>query len=84
MKGKSSVIIGTAWAEAEFMNVLFCWDFLGIILIIIRLEVSVYNVYTTNLFPTTFAQGEGGVKSVCRVEVTVNSKEESSKIFVPQ
>jgi hypothetical protein len=33
---------------------------------VLRIEVSVYNVYITNQFPTTFAQGgrgEGGVKS---------------------
>ncbi len=33
--------------------------FLGIILKILRLEVSVYNVYITNQFQTTFAQGRG-------------------------
>jgi hypothetical protein len=39
-------------------------------------DVSVYNVYNVNQFQTTFAQGEGRVKSV--VEVTVNSREENS------
>jgi hypothetical protein len=29
-------------------------------MIVLRLEVSVYNVYITNQFQTTFAQGEGG------------------------
>jgi hypothetical protein len=53
--------------------------FLGIILIVLRLDVSVYNVYMTNPFQTTFVQEAGGgwgwgVKSI--VEVTVNSKEE--------
>jgi hypothetical protein len=40
--------------------------FLGIILKVLRLEVSIYNVYTTNQFQTTFAWGGGGggVKSV--------------------
>jgi hypothetical protein len=35
---------------------------------VLRLEVSVYNVYITNQFPTTFARVEGGkgVKSVSR------------------
>ncbi len=42
--------------EAIFMNV----QFLGIILGVIRLEVAVYNVYITNQFHTTFAQGGGG------------------------
>ncbi len=36
--------------------------FLGIILRILRLEVSVYNVYITHQFKTTFAQGGRGVK----------------------
>ncbi len=43
--------------------------FLGIILGVLRLEVSVYNVYITYQFQTTFAP---------LVEVTVNSKEENS------
>jgi hypothetical protein len=49
--------------------------FLGIILRVFRVEVSVYNAYITNQFQTTFAQ-EGGVKSVA--EVTENSKEKNS------
>jgi hypothetical protein len=56
--------------EAEFMNV----QFLGIILGVIRIEVSVYNVYVTNQFQTTFARGKGGDPLV---ELTVNSKENS-------
>jgi hypothetical protein len=32
---------------------------LGIILRVLRLEVSVFNVYITNQFQTTFAQGVG-------------------------
>jgi hypothetical protein len=55
--------------------------FLGIILRVLRLEVSIYNVYITNQFLTTFAHwghwGREGVKSVSR---TVNIKEEN---FVP-
>jgi hypothetical protein len=35
--------------------------FLGIILRVLRLGVSVYNVYITNQFQTTFAGGGGGV-----------------------
>ncbi len=54
--------------------------FLGIILRVLRLEVSVYNVYIANQFQTTFAQGE--VEKNPLVEVTVNSKEEN-KTFVP-
>jgi hypothetical protein len=38
--------------------------FLGIILRVLRLEVSVHNVYITNQFQSTFAQGDGGLKSV--------------------
>jgi hypothetical protein len=34
--------------------------FLGIILRVLRLEVSVYNVNITNEFQTTIAKGEGG------------------------
>ncbi len=41
--------------EAEFMNVTISLGILGIL----RLEVSVYNVYITNQFPTTFAQVRG-------------------------
>jgi hypothetical protein len=43
--------------------------FLGMILRVLRLELSVYNVYISNQFQPTFAQGVGGVKSI--VEVTV-------------
>jgi hypothetical protein len=45
--------------EAEFMNVL-ALRFLGIILKVFRLEVSVYHVYNTNQFQPTFARGGGG------------------------
>jgi hypothetical protein len=39
----------------------------GLILRVLRLEVTVYNVYITNLFQTTFAVGGSGrVKSVSR------------------
>ena len=41
--------------EAEFMTVQFCWGFLGIILRVLRLKMSVCNVYSTNQFQTTFA-----------------------------
>jgi hypothetical protein len=34
--------------------------FLGIILRVLRLEVSVFNVYITNQFQTTFARVGGG------------------------
>ncbi len=44
--------------------------FLGIILRVLILEVSVYNAYITNELQTTFARG-WGVKFV--VEMTVNS-----------
>ncbi len=47
---------------------------------VLRLEVSVYNVYITNQFQTPFGQ-RGGVKSV---EVTVEySMEENSEEFCP-
>ncbi len=50
--------------------------FLGIILRVLRLEVSGYSVYITNQFQTTFVKGGEEVKSV--VKVSVNSKEENS------
>ncbi len=56
--------------------------FLGMILKVLRLEVSVCNVHITNQFQPTFAQGGEGVKSVI-LEVTVNSKEENSEDFCP-
>jgi hypothetical protein len=41
--------------------------FLGKILRVLRLEVTVYNVYATNQFQTTFARGgRGEVKSFSR------------------
>ncbi len=42
--------------------------FLGIILRVLRLEVSLYKVYITNQFQTTFAKKGGVVKSVRRVD----------------
>jgi hypothetical protein len=53
--------------------------FYGIILGVPRLEVSIYNVYITNKFQTTFARGGGGGDPL--VEMPVNSREENS--FVP-
>jgi hypothetical protein len=53
------------------MNVQFCW---GMILRVVRLQVSLYNVDDTNQFQTTFAGGGGGTL----VELTLNSKEENS------
>ncbi len=50
---------------------------------VLRLEVSVYNVYITNQCQTTFARGEGGGGYDPLEEVTVNTKEENSKTFVP-
>ncbi len=41
----------------EFMNMLFL-EVSGHR--VLRLEVSVYNVYITNQFQATFARGEGG------------------------
>ncbi len=38
----------TALPEVQFMNVQFRWGFSGIILRVLRLEVSVYNGYITN------------------------------------
>jgi hypothetical protein len=56
--------------------------FLDVILRVLRLEVSTYNLYISNQFQTTFARGGGGgLKTV--VEVTVNSKGEDCKDFCP-
>ncbi len=44
--------------------------FLDIILRVLRLEVSVYNVYITKQFQTTFAQGRGNPL----VDVSVNKR----------
>ncbi len=49
---------------------------ISIVLRVLRLKVSVHNVYITKQFQTTFAQGEGGAKNPL-VEVIVNSKEEN-------
>ncbi len=56
--------------------------FLGIILRVLRLEVSAYRVYITNQFQSTFAQGEEGSK-FCYIEVTVSRKEKKSEDFCP-
>ncbi len=48
--------------------------FLGIVLRVLRLEVSIYDVCIANQFQATFDQGGGGNPLV---EVTVNSKEEN-------
>ncbi len=57
--------------------------FLGIILKVLRLEVSVYNVYIPNQFQTTFTRGVGGMGRGVNllVEVTVNSKEENKRLW---
>jgi hypothetical protein len=46
--------------EAEFMNVQFFVEVSGHNLRVLRLEVSIYNVYITNQYQTTVTQGEGG------------------------
>ncbi len=53
--------------------------FLGIILKVLRLEVSLYNVYITKQFQSFFAQGVEGGKSVG--EVTARRK--TLETFVP-
>jgi hypothetical protein len=50
--------------------------FLGIILRVLRLKVSIYNVYLHHKPVSNHFCGGGGIKSV--IEVTVNSKEENS------
>jgi hypothetical protein len=54
-------LFSTAAAEAKFMNVhSISLSFLGIILSVLRFEISVYSVYNTSQFKTTFAGGGGG------------------------
>jgi hypothetical protein len=53
--------------------------FLGIIFIVLRLEVSVYKMFTcTNLVSTNFCLWEGGGGGGSVVKVTVSSKEDNS------
>jgi hypothetical protein len=52
--------------------------FLGFILGVLRLEVSVYNVHSTNQFKTTLIKGGGGRGGKSVEEVTVYRKEENS------
>ncbi len=56
---------GLVDTEAEFMNVQFCCGSLGIILGVLRLDVSVYNVYITSFNPLLLKGGRG-VKSVLK------------------
>ncbi len=60
---KRNGIKPSPFTESEFMNVQFRW---GIILRVLRLEVSVYNVYITNQPLLLKAGGGGGIKSVSR------------------
>ncbi len=64
------------YTEAEFMNVISL-RFLGIILRVLRLEVSVYTMFTLQTsFKPILPKGGRGI-----VEVTVNNKEENPKTF---
>ncbi len=63
-----SLFVQQPWSRIHERTILL--RFLGIILEVLRLEVSVYSVYITNQFQTTFAQG--GL-----VEVNVNVKVEN-------
>jgi hypothetical protein len=55
--------------------------FLGIILRLLRLEVSIYDVNIAIQFQATFARGGGGGVGYNPLEVTVNGKEENSYYF---
>ncbi len=46
--------------EAEFMKVTISSRFLDLIVRVLRLEVSIYNVYISDQLQTTFARGGGG------------------------
>jgi hypothetical protein len=56
---------------------------MGIILRVLRLEVSVYNVYITDQFQTTFTRGGGGGVNPLE-EVAVYCKEENLEDFCPK
>jgi hypothetical protein len=51
--------------EAEFMNAISL-RFLGIILRVLRLEISIYNVHHKPVATHFCSRGGGGVKSVSR------------------
>jgi hypothetical protein len=54
LSGVHSIIMkNVAQPEAEFMKVQFRSGFLGIISRVLRLDVSVYNIYLTSQFQTT-------------------------------
>jgi hypothetical protein len=57
--------------------------FLGIILSVPRLKVSVYNVYITSKLQTTFARGEGGWGGGGKPVSTGDFEEKNLKTFVP-
>ncbi len=57
---KSSTAIRT---RSRILERTISLRFRGIILRVLRFEVSVYSVYITNQFQTTFSQGGGGVES---------------------
>ncbi len=63
--------------EAEFMNVISL-TFLGIILRVLRLEVSIYNVYLTIPVSNNFCSRRGRGGKIRSIEVTVDTK-----TFVP-
>jgi hypothetical protein len=65
------------WSRSRIHKRTISLRFLGIILRVLRFEVSVCNVYITNQFQTTLLKGwGGGSKSV--KEVTVISNEGNS------
>jgi hypothetical protein len=51
-------------SKAEINERSISLRFLGLILRCLRLEVSVYSVYISNQFQTTFAQGEVGGRKI--------------------
>ncbi len=71
-------IVGNT-AAAQIHERTISLRFLGIILRVLILEVSLYKVYITNQFQT-ICSGAGGNPLV---EVTVNSKEENSLDVCP-
>ena len=69
----------THWSQIHECTISL--SFLGIIFRVLRLEVTVYNVYITNSFKA-ISLGGGGAGGVPLVEVTVNTKEDYCPNYV--
>ncbi len=80
--GWGIIPVGSSVSWSRIHEHIILLRFLGITLRVLRLEVSVYNVYLTNQFQTTFSQGgRGGREWNSLVEVIVNIKKKTLKTF---